>query len=121
MGRERRRPGHIRVPVRVPATAETTTSRPERERGETEDLSRGGLLLWLPKGLVPGAPVRVTIGLRQRSALTIEGTVVRVAPHRTLTGQAVGIRFDRELDRDTVADIADEEFPPWGRNVMQST
>jgi hypothetical protein len=70
--------------------------------------------LWLPKGLVPGALVRVTIALRRRSALTVEGTVVRVMPHRPLPGQAVGIRFDRELDRDTVADIADEEFPPWG-------
>lgn len=108
MRQERRRAGHVRLPVRISVSAGETA------RGEAHDLSQGGLLLWLPGGLAPGSPVTLTLHLRQRPALTLAGTVVRAGPHPFLPGQAIGIQLRDEVALDMVGDIADEEFPGWG-------
>jgi c-di-GMP-binding flagellar brake protein YcgR len=113
MGVERRRAGHIRFPVRVPAIVQTAEGEAGRLRGETENLSQGGVLLRLPERRPPGAPVAIVLALRRRAPLAVRGTVVFAGSDPGLHGAAVGVRFDGELDRDTVADIAGEEFPPW--------
>lgn len=113
MGIERRREGHIRFPVRVPVIVQTAEGQTGSVRGETENLSQGGVLLWLQERRPPGAPVAIVLALRQRAPLAVRGTVVYATVDPALHRAAAGVRFDSELARDTVADIAGEEFPPW--------
>jgi PilZ domain len=109
----RRRPGQVRVPVRVPALTETVDSPGPPDVGEAQDLSAGGIALRLAKAVVLGAAVRVTLRLRRRAPLSLAGKVVWVRPHPDLPGWMLGIQFGDELSGEMVAEIADEEHPPW--------
>ncbi len=110
--RERRRAGHIRLPVRIPVLAEQGRPAGMPSRGETQNLSGSGVLLLLGQEGIPGAPIRVTLHLRRPISLSLTGTVVWTRPHPDLSGWDLGIQFTEELSRDFVAEIADEEFPP---------
>lgn len=109
----RRRASYPRFPVRVPAVTEPVGIAGPPELGEVENLSRGGLLLKLAQARIPGTLMGVTLRLRHRPLLTLTGTVVWVQPHPDGPGWALGIQFDEELPGELVADIADEEHPPW--------
>jgi len=80
--------------------------------GETQNLSRSGVLLRLGQVGIPGAPIRVTLHLRRPVSLTLTGTVVWIRARPDLTGWDLGIQFIDELSGDFIAEIADEEFPP---------
>lgn len=110
---DRRRAGQTRLPVRVRAVTEPVETPGSSEVGEAQNLSRGGALLHLAKVLAPGAAVRVTLRLHRRPPLALVGTVAWVQPHPDLPGWALGIRFGGELPGELVAEIADEEHPPW--------
>ena len=110
----RRRPGQARFPVRVPAVTEPVGTAVGPDVGEAQDLSAGGIAIRLAKAMVAGAPVRVTLRLHRRSPLALVGTIVWVQPHPDFPGWALGIRFSEELPGEMVAEIADEEHPPWG-------
>lgn len=109
----RRRTSHIRFPLRVPAVTESLQAAAGPDKGEAQNLSRSGVLLRLEKAVVPGAPVRVTLRLHRRPPLTLTGTVVWAQPHPDFPGWALGIQFGEELPGEMVAEIADEEHPPW--------
>lgn len=113
MPSNRRRAGHARFPVRAPAVTEPVGTAGGPDVGEAQDLSAGGVAVRLAKAMKPGSPVRVTLRLHRRSSLTLVGTVVWVRPHPDLPGWALGIRFGEELAGEMVAEIADEEHPPW--------
>jgi hypothetical protein len=115
MKHTRRRPGEVRIPVRVPAVTEAVDSAHSPDVGEAQDLSAGGMAVRLAKAMVPGAAVRVTLRLRRRAPLTLSGRVVWVQPHPDLPGWLLGIRFGETLPGEMVAEIADEEYPPWAR------
>ncbi len=111
---ERRRAGHIRFPVRIPALAEQKGSPGGLPNpGETQNLSRSGVLLRVTQAATPGIPMRITLHLRRPVSLTLTGTAVWTRPHPDLPGWDLGIQFLEELSGDLVAEIADEEFPPW--------
>jgi hypothetical protein len=110
---DRRRTGQVRLPVRLPAVTESIGLPGGPGRGEAQNLSSGGVLLRLEGGLIPGAPVRVTLSLSQRPPLTLDGTVAWAEPHPDFAGWALGVRFGEELPGETVAEIADAEYPPW--------
>jgi hypothetical protein len=110
---ERRRIGQTRLPVRVPAVTEAIGLPGGPARGNTENLSSGGMLLRLGRTLVPGAPVRVTLRLSRRPPLCVTGAVVWVESHPDVWGWVQGIRFSEELSAEMVAEIADAEYPPW--------
>ncbi|MBI3988140.1 MAG: PilZ domain-containing protein [candidate division NC10 bacterium] len=109
----RRRASHIRFPVRVPTVTEPVGAAADPDLGDVQNLSRSGVLLRLEKAITPGAPVRVTLRLHRRPPLTLMGTVVWVQPHPDFPGWALGIQFGEELPGEMVAEIADEEHPPW--------
>ena len=109
----RRRPGQPRLPLLIPAVTEQVGTPGDPELGEAQNLSPSGVALRLEKALAPGAAVRVTLRLRRRPPLTLLGTVLWVRPHPDLPGWALGIRFDADLPGELVAEIGDEEHPPW--------
>ncbi len=109
---ERRRPGHIRFPMRVPALAEESMPDGSTCPGLTKNLSRSGMLLLLREEAKPGTSIRVTMRLRHRISLTLTGTVMWVRPSLD-SGWEMGFQFAEELSQDLVATIADEEFSPW--------
>ena len=109
----RRRPGVVRIPVRVPAVAEAVDSARPPDIGEAQDLSAGGMAVRLAKAMVPGTAVRVTLRLRRRAPLTLTGQVMWVQPHPDSPGWLLGVRFGEELPGEMVAEIADKEYPPW--------
>lgn len=76
-------------------------------------MSRGGVLLHLERAMIPGAPVRVSLRLRHRDPMTLVGKIAWVKPHPDFPGWALGIQFGEELSGEMVAEIADEEYPPW--------
>ncbi len=111
---ERRRAGHIRLPVHIPALAELKGSPAGLPNpGETQNLSRSGVRLRVGEAATPGSPMRVTLRLRRPVSLTLTGTVVWTRPHPDLPGWDLGIQFIEELSGELVTEIADEEFPPW--------
>lgn len=112
---ERRRKRHIRFPVGAPAVVEPAASENPVATGEAQDLSQGGALLRLQGAVASGTAVRVTLRLHRQTPLALTGTVAWARPHPELPGWAIGIRFDAELSGEMVIDIADAEFPPWGR------
>lgn len=114
----RRRTGHARLPIRVPAVTEPIGLPGEAKRGEAHNLSPGGVLVQLERALSPGAPVRVTLRLSQRPPLTLIGTVAWVQPHPDVAGWALGIRLGDEIPGEIVAEIADAEYPPWGPSTQ---
>jgi hypothetical protein len=109
----RRRAGHARLPIRVPAVTEPIGLPGEARGGEAQDLSPGGVQVRLERALAPGAPVRVTLRFSQRPPLTLIGTVAWVQPQPEAGGWALGIRLGDELPGEIVAEIADAEYPPW--------
>jgi hypothetical protein len=113
MPANRRRPGQPRLPLRIPAVTERVDTPGDPEVGEAQNLSPSGVALRLETTLAPGAAVRVTLRLSRRPPLTLAGTVLWVRPHPDLPGWALGIRFDAELPGELVAEIGDEEHPPW--------
>jgi PilZ domain len=115
----RRRKGHPRFPVRVPAATERSDSGETPKLGEAQDLSRGGMLLRLDHAMVPGSPVRVTLHLSHRFPLTFVGKVVWSQRHPDLPGWAIGIEFGEVVSGEMVAEIADEEQPSWGRTPRE--
>ncbi len=118
MSPERRRAGHIRLPVRIPALAEQKGSPGGMPNpGETQNLSRSGVLLRVGQAAIPGAPMRITLRLRRPVSLTLTGTVVWTRRHPDLPGWELGIQFLEELSGELVVEIADEEFPPWGARI----
>jgi signal transduction histidine kinase len=106
---DRRLAGRPRFPVQVIALTEAGDTRSDPERGEAQDLSRGGMLLRLEKTIAPRTQVRITMLFTRRPPLTVEGMVVWVQPHPILPGWALGIRFSEELPGEMVAEIASEE------------
>jgi len=104
-----------RFPVRVPAVTEPVERLGDPCVGEVQNMSRGGLLLWLTRAMVPGAAVRVTLSLCRRPPLALAGSVVWVRPHPDLPGWALGIQFGEDLPGEILVEIADEEYPPWER------
>ncbi len=108
-----RRVGQTRLPIRVPVDTEPIGLFEGPGSGEAQNLSRGGMLLRVDRGVTPGVPVRVTLRLSQHPPLTLAGSVVWSQPHPDLPGWALGIRFTEDLPGEMVAEIADAEYPPW--------
>jgi len=113
---ERRRTGQTRLPVHVPVKTDPLEFPGRSGRGITQNLSVGGVMVRLEQTLLPGAPVRVTLSLSRHPPLTLTGTVAWVRPHPDFPGWALAIRFSEELPGEMVAEIADAEYPPWGRS-----
>lgn len=111
----RRRPDHPRFPLRVPAEAASPALPEPITGGQCLDLSRGGAGLRLGSAIAVGAPVRLTLRLRNVPPLDLKGRIAWVRPHADFPGWTVGIQFDDELSSELVAEIADGEYPPWGR------
>jgi len=106
----RRRKGDPRLPVRVPVIIEADASQELSHAGRITDLSRGGLSLRLGEPLPSGTPVRVTLHLQRRAALTWLGRVAWIDRPDQSGEWAAGVSFTAELDGELVADIAVEEF-----------
>jgi hypothetical protein len=106
----RRRTGDPRFPVQVPAIIEPGASDGSSHAGRITDLSRGGLSLRLGEPLPSGTPVRVTLRLQRRAALTWLGRVAWIEPPDQSGEWTAGVSFTADLDGETVADIAVEEF-----------
>ena len=107
----RRRPADPRHPVRVPATVEAAVTAGLPQPGQIVNLSRGGLSLQIDGLLDPGAPVRVTLHVHGRVALTVVGRVAWVDRAFTAGKGSAGVAFKEELSGDLVADLASEESP----------
>jgi len=109
----RRRADDPRHPVRVPASVETAVTSGLPQPGRIVNLSRGGLSLQLFGVLDAGAPVRVTLHLHGRAALTVVGRVAWVDRAFQAGNGSAGVAFKDELNGDFVVDLASEEFPAW--------
>jgi hypothetical protein len=109
----RRRAGDPRHPVHVPASVEAAGGAGLPQPGQIVNLSRGGLSLQLVGVLDPGAPVRVTLHLYGRAALTLVGRVAWVDRAFTVGDGSAGVAFKDELAGDFVANLATEELPAW--------
>ena len=108
---ERRRPGHLRFPVRVPALMiEEAKPWGRPTPGETRNISRGGARLRVEEATIPSNPVAVTLRLVYRPPLTLTGTVVWSAGQPEPPGWDLAIQFNEEIDQQLVAEIADEGF-----------
>ena len=104
---ERRRPGHVRFPVRVPALM-FEEAKPSRRPtpGETRDISRGGVRLRVDTATSPSNPVEVLLRRVQRPPLSLTGAVVWSVGQSDLPGWDLGIQFAAEIPRRLVAEIA---------------
>lgn len=69
----------VRLPFEFPVTCQRKGLAAPSFQGRTRDISRGGLLLRLPQVLPPETPLEVTLHT-PTGPLTVEGTVVWVAP-----------------------------------------
>ena len=107
----RRRADDPRHPVRVPATIEAAVTAGLPLPGHIVNLSQGGLSLEFDGVLDPGAPVRVTLHLHGRAALTVVGRVAWVDRAFTAGNGSAGVAFKDALTGDFVADLASEQFP----------
>jgi PilZ domain-containing protein len=108
---ERRRPSHIRFPVRVPALMiEGAKPWGHPTPGETRNISRGGARLRVEEPTIPSNPVGLTLRLVYRPPLTLTGTVVWSAGQPDPPGWDLGIQFTEEINQRQVAEIADEGF-----------
>ncbi len=69
--------------TRLPLDLSVTCRRKDHEgppfQGRTENISRGGLLLRLPRALPPGTPLEVTLRTAEE-LLTVQGTIVWIEP-----------------------------------------
>ena len=92
--RETRR-GGVRLPFEATVTCQSSGQEGGQLRGQTVDISRGGLLLRLPEMVVPGTKLDLTL-CTHPGPLKAEGAVVWVAPPgRRRPGQPIehGLRF----------------------------
>ena len=105
----RRRPADPRHPVQVPATVEAAVTVGLPQPGQIVNLSRGGLSLQFEGLLDPGAPVRVTLHIQGRVALTVVGRVAWVDRAFTAGKGTAGVAFRDELSGDLVAELATEQ------------
>ncbi len=110
MEENRRRVGHPRFPLRVPALVEEVAAAGSPRPGLTRNLSRGGLGLLLRQEAQRGTSLRVTLRLRHRVPLPLTGTVRWVRPSQE-AGWDLGMQFDEELAAHLVATIAQGESP----------
>ncbi len=100
-------PAGGRLPVNLPVTCRTNRLPRPSLQGRAGNLSRGGMLLRLPKPLLPLTDVEFTLR-RSRDSLTLTGVVVWSEPvdKRTTGGLiAHGLRFT-SLDWTTSVDLA---------------
>ncbi len=108
---DRRRVGHIRLPVRLPVMVEEKDSATELPAfGETDNLSRSGVLLRLWRSVRPGRTVCVTLRLRRAYSLTLLGNVVWTRQHPP--GWMQGAQFGEALPDSFVTQVAEEDFLP---------
>ena len=105
----RRRADDPRHPVQLPVSLEPVANAGLPQPGQTVNLSQGGLSIQLDGVLDPGAPVRVTLRLRDRDALTVVGRVAWVDRAFTAGHGSAGIAFKDALDRDLVVDLASKQ------------
>lgn len=111
---DRRRPGQIRFPVRVPVVAEPDAPAGYPTPGETQNLSRSGVLLRVERAERRGVPVRVTLPLRLHVSATLAGTVVWTQPQADRPGWEQGIQFHSEIPGALVLALTDATLPPRG-------
>jgi hypothetical protein len=110
----------IRVPVMLSVLCRRKGEVGSPLRGQTGDISRGGLSLRLPRSLPMATAVEITLYTR-RGPLTVEGTVVWVEPPEAQAPGAPvhhGLRFTdlgwaSELSLGLLlAEIPEESSPP---------
>lgn len=77
----------VRVPLDLPVTCQPQGQPGPPLQGRTGDMSRGGLLLHLPRVLSPGTGLEITLHAPY-GPLTAEGTVVWVEPTERRTPEA---------------------------------
>jgi hypothetical protein len=82
---------YLRLPLRVPVAHEPLAGAAGPSLGESQNLSQGGILLRLPRGVAAGAPLRLTLQLTHRAPLVLTGRAVWSRPHPDLPGWAVGV------------------------------
>lgn len=111
MALERRRPGHVRFPVRVPALM-VPAAKPwgPSTAGETRNISRGGVRLRVEAATSPRTQVEVTLRLVSHPPPTLPGIVVWSAERFDAPGWDLGIQFTPEIPRRLVAEIASGWF-----------
>ena len=69
----------VRIPVQFPVIYQLKGQPRSFHQGQTENVSRGGLLLRLPRVYSPGTTLDVTLRTA-RGDLAVEGTINRVEP-----------------------------------------
>ncbi len=79
------------------------------------------MALQLDGVLDPGAPVRVTLHLHGRAALTVVGRVAWVDRAFTAGNGSAGVAFKEALTGNFVADVASEGFLAWEQQPDSST
>ena len=111
MALERRRPGHVRFPVCVPALM-VPAARPwgPSTSGETRNISRGGVRLRVAAATFPSHQVQVILPLVDQLSPTLTGTVVWSVGQSDAPGWDLGIQFAEEIPGRLVAEIADKGF-----------
>ncbi len=111
---KRRRPGHVRFPVRVSALMfEEAKPWGRPTPGETRNISRGGIRLRVEAATLPSTRVEVALRLVHRPPLTFTGAVVWSAGQPDPSGWDLGIQFSEEIPSRLVAEIAYEGFRGW--------
>ncbi len=126
MAGQERRPGvgrrqaqkYPRLPLHVPVTSKPLDRRGAPLVGESQNLSQGGIQLRLPRGVVPGTLIRVTLDLQGQAPLALTGRVIWSRPHPDLPGWTVGVQFAEPLAEHHFLALMDEERPsrerlPW--------
>jgi c-di-GMP-binding flagellar brake protein YcgR len=91
------RPSRVRLPFEVPVTCRAVNGPAVPLPGWTRDVSRGGLMLRLPRELSPGTELRVTLHTDPQP-ISVDGVIAWVAPPEGRTpGGPVrhGFRFTR--------------------------
>lgn len=91
------RPSRVRLPFEVPVTCRPVNGPAVPLPGWTRDVSRGGLMLRLPRELSPGTELRVTLHTEPQP-INFDGVIAWVAPPEGRTpGGPVrhGFRFTR--------------------------
>ncbi len=104
-GSDRRRPGHDRLPVRVPVTVLQLRGAGAQWRGRTEDLSIGGARLHLSAAPQLGGRLAVTFHVRKRHRLSTAATVRWILVAGKRRAWWVGVAFLQELPASTLEEM----------------
>jgi hypothetical protein len=86
----------VRLPLKIPITCQRKDQAGELVQGHTGNLSRGGILAYLPQALPPGTVVTISLPT-SKGAIRVEGTVTWVEPPgQRQQGQPIqhGLRFN---------------------------